>query len=414
MTFMGQLEFVAAQRARGGALRDHVEAFTVALVSRGYAGSTVKEHVRLAADLGRWLKSEGKLVVNIDERIGAQFLAHLRRCGRAERSHGTAVQLLLRLLRESGAVRVPRVVEPPRDSVSEVVHSFERHLAEERGLHPSTRRIYLRIARRFLSGQLNRGPRRPGELRPDHVTRFVTDEARVRPMSAKLVGPALRVLLRWLHQRGDTRTCLAGCVPPVANWRLSTLPKSLPAEQVESLLQCCDRRSIVGLRDYAILSLLARLGLRAGEVVAMELEDLRWERGELLVRSKGGRQDGLPLPREVGSALAAYLRHGRPRCSTRRVFVRARAPHQGFLSSVAICNVVERAMKRAGLKPPRKGAHTLRHALACNMLRHGASLAEIGQILRHRSPDTTAIYAKVDLVSLRALAPEWPKWAGEP
>jgi site-specific recombinase XerD len=233
-------------------------------------------------------------------------------------------------------------------------------------------------------------------------------------MSAKLLGPALRALLRWLHQRGDTATCLAGCVPPVADWRLSSLPKSLPAEQVERLLQCCDRGSMVGRRDYAILSLLARLGLRAGEVVAMELEDLGWESGELVVRSKGGRQDSLPLPRNVGSAVAAYLRHGRPRCSTRRVFVRARAPHQGFVSSVAICNIVERALKRAGIEPPRKGAHTLRHALACTMLRHGASLAEIGQILRHRSPDTTALYAKVDLDSLRALAPAWPQLAGEP
>lgn len=145
----------------------------------------------------------------------------------------------------------------------------------------------------------------------------------------------------------------------------------------------------------------------------MELDDIDWEHGELIVRSKGGRHDGLPLPRDVGSAVAAYLRKGRPNCLSRRVFVRVRAPHQGFVSSVAICDIVKRGLNRAGLKPPRKGAHTLRHALACTMLRHGASLAEIGQILRHRSPDTTAIYAKVDLVSLRALAPQWPDVGGD-
>jgi site-specific recombinase XerD len=414
MTFKWQSKFVAAQRARGGALRDHIELFITALVSRGYATSTAKEHGRLAAGLGRWLVCKKVLVVDLDERIGAEFLAHLRRCGRAARSHGTAVRILLSVLRESGVVRAQRAVAAPLNPVSEVERSFDRYLAEERGLHPSTRRSYLRIARRLLSRRVRRGALRIGELCPDDVTRFVTDEARARPMSAKLIGPALRALLRWLHQRGDTPTCLAGCVPRVADWRRSILPKALPAEQVERLLECCDRESIVGRRDYAILSLLARLGLRAGEVVAMELEDLGWERGELVVRSKGGRQDGLPLPRDVGSAVAAYLRHGRPRCSTRRVFVRARAPYQGFVSSVAICNIVERALTRAGLEPPRKGAHTLRHALACTMLRHGASLAEIGQILRHRSPDTTAIYAKVDLVSLRALAPAWPQLAGEP
>jgi site-specific recombinase XerD len=225
--------------------------------------------------------------------------------------------------------------------------------------------------------------------------------------------PALRVFLRWIHQRGTTARSLAGCVPAVAASRLATVPKSLPGEQVESLLQRCDRSTLIGRRDYAILLLLARLGLRAGDVVAMELDDLDWEGGELLVRGKGGRQDRLPLPRKVGAAVAAYLRHGRPRCSTRRVFVRARAPHRGFCSSVAVSNIVQRGLERAGIEPPRKGAHTLRHALACTMLRRGASLAEIGQILRHRSPDTTAIYAKVDIAALRRLALAWPRTAGD-
>jgi site-specific recombinase XerD len=416
MTFNWQSEFVAAQRVRSQALRDHIETFATALGARGYAKSTTKEHVRLVAGLGRWLDRRKMTVADLDERCGAEFIAYLRRRGRAARSHRTAVRILLSVLRESGVVRSPCTMgaQIEADPVTEIERAFEHHLAEERGLHPSTRSSYIRIARRLLSGRARGGTLQLGELCPDDVTRFVTNEARARPMSAKLIGPALRVLLRWLHQRGDTAVCLVGCVPPVADWRLSSLPKALPADQVERLLQKCDRNSMVGRRDHAILLLLARLGLRAGEVVAMELEDLSWESGGIVVRSKGGRQDDLPLPRDVGSAVADYLRHGRPRCSTRRVFVRARAPHQGFASSVAICNIVERALKRAGLEPPRKGAHTLRHALACTMLRHGASLAEIGQILRHRSPDTTAIYAKVDLVSLRALAPAWPQLAGEP
>jgi site-specific recombinase XerD len=145
----------------------------------------------------------------------------------------------------------------------------------------------------------------------------------------------------------------------------------------------------------------------------MELDDFDWESGELLVRGKGGRHERLPLPRKVGAAVAAYLRRGRPSCSTRRVFIRSKAPHRAFASSVAISNIVERGLERAGLEPPRKGAHTLRHALACNMLRRGASIAKIGQILRHRSPDTTAIYAKVDITALRSLAPSWPQSAGD-
>jgi integrase/recombinase XerD len=228
----------------------------------------------------------------------------------------------------------------------------------------------------------------------------------------KLTVTALRAFFGWLRLRGDVATDLAACVPTVAHWRLGTLPKSLPPEDVERLLRGCDQRTATGRRDHAILLLLARLGLRAGEVVAMELEDLDWDAGEVAVRGKGGRRDRLPLPLDVGQALAAYLRDGRPTCATRRVFVRSSAPWRGFASSVAICSLVEAALKRVGLHPPRKGAHLLRHTLACTMLRRGASLAEIGEILRHRSADTTAIYAKVDVRALRALALAWPSARG--
>jgi site-specific recombinase XerD len=230
----------------------------------------------------------------------------------------------------------------------------------------------------------------------------------------KVIVSALRVFLRWLHERGDTGTNLAGCVLSMPDWRLAIVPKALPSGQVERLLRQYDRATAVGRRDYAIVLLLARLGLRAGEVVHMDLDDLDWESGELRVRGKGGRQDRLPVPRDVGAAVADYLRHGRPRCSTRRVFVRVKAPLRGFVDATAISDIVDRGLKRAGLEPPRKGAHTLRHALACTMLRRGASLIEIGQILRHRNPDTTALYAKVDIAALRALAPAWPRPAGDP
>jgi len=208
--------------------------------------------------------------------------------------------------------------------------------------------------------------------------------------------------------RGEIATDLAEFIPTVSDWRLSDLPKSLEPQQVECLLSNCDQSSKTGQRDYTILLLLTRLGLRAGEVVKMTLDNINWEAGELVVCGKGPRKDRLPIPCDVGEALVVYLQHGRPVCSTRRVFIRARAPHQGFSSSVAVCDIVRRALARAKLHSPFKGAHLLRHSLAVRMLRNGASLDEIGELLRHASQNTTEIYTKVDMAALRSLTQPWP------
>ncbi|MGA3242447.1 MAG: tyrosine-type recombinase/integrase [Bryobacteraceae bacterium] len=194
-------------------------------------------------------------------------------------------------------------------------------------------------------------------------------------------------------------------MPTVPNWSRSTLPKFLPPGTVQRVLTRCDRRVPLGRRNYAILLLLARLGLRAGEVVALNLEDIDCQ---MTVHGKGGRSIQMPLPADVGEAIAAYLRNGRPHCSSRRVFIRAKAPLGGFASSVAICVIVMRALQRAGVASARKGAHLFRHTLACDLLRQGCSLDEIGELLRHQSPNTTAIYAKVDLAALHSLALPWP------
>ena len=204
------------------------------------------------------------------------------------------------------------------------------------------------------------------------------------------------------------RTDLSAAVPGVAGWRLTHLPKALSIGQVEQLLASCDRRTPAGRRDYAILMLLARLGLRGGEVSALTLDDIDWEHGEIAIRGKGQRLARLPLPADVGTSIADYLRRDRPVCSTRRVFIRIRAPRRGFVSPSVICCVVRRALKRASLDPAFKGAHLLRHSLATDLLRRGASLTEIGQVLRHSQPDTTQIYAKVEITALRAIALPWP------
>jgi site-specific recombinase XerD len=218
---------------------------------------------------------------------------------------------------------------------------------------------------------------------------------------------ATRSFLRYLHYRGLVDSDLSSAVPAVARWSLSTLPKHLSGAQVRQVLQHCDKRTSLGRRDHAILLLLARLGLRAGEVRRLELEDLDWDHGQITVCGKGKR-GRLPLPADVGRAIARYLRQDRPRCACRRVFIQDRAPLDGFHNASAVAAIVKRALARAGVASARKGAHLLRHSLATEMLRRGASLEEIGEILRHKGADSTAIYAKVDLRSLRALALPWP------
>ena len=408
-------EFLVVQQPRAGALSEQIGVIGTALADRGYAPSTTREQVRLVAHLGRWLDRRHLSVADFEESCAARFLTHRRRCRMKPRSNSATLRVVLEILRSRGAIGGPFVVDASNvGPIARIECEFAEYLANERGLSASTVVSYIPGVRRLLSQRFGTKSLKLSELRPDDITRFIVSEARsVSPARMKVVVPGIRAFLRWLHQQGETDTNLTRCLPRVADRRLATLPKSIPTEQVEHLLRSGARTTAIGRRDHAILLLLARLGLRACEVVAMELDDVDWEAGELLVRGKGGRHERLPLPRDVGSAVAAYLRHGRPSCSTRRLFVRAKAPWRGFASSVAICDVVRRALQRAGLEPPRKGAHVLRHALACTMLRRGASIPEIGEVLRHRSLDTTALYAKVDVVALRAIAPAWPSTVGD-
>jgi site-specific recombinase XerD len=268
---------------------------------------------------------------------------------------------------------------------------------------------YLPIVRRFLVERPDNHVLRFDKLRPTDLHGFIVRGAQRRSLGrAKLAVTAMRSFLRFLQQRGILAIDLAAAMPGVANWRLSHLPKTLPPHQVEQLLASCDRDTPAGQRDYAILLLLARLGLRGGEVVAMTLDDLVWECGEIVVRGKGQRLARMPLPPDVGSALANYLRYVRPACATRRVFIRMLAPLRGLRGPSTICCIVRRALKRAGVTSDFKGAHLLRHSLATDLLRRGASLDEIGQLLRHSQPITTQIYAKVDIAALRSIGLAWP------
>jgi site-specific recombinase XerD len=287
---------------------------------------------------------------------------------------------------------------------------FAAYLQKDRALTQATLMNYVPFAQLFLARQAAVGRGRPNQFRPDDIAAFVLRHARrLSPGRVKLMGTALRSFFRFLRLRGEITTDLAACVPTVPDWRLTELPKSLPQDDVERVLKSLDPGSPAGLRDRAILLLLARLGLRATEIVHLELEDLDWEAGQVVVRGKGSHQNRLPLSHEVGQALTTYLLRSRPQQSpTRRVFLQAYPPYSGFAGSMTVSSVVRRALFRAGLRPARTGAHLFRHAVACRMLNRGATLVEIAQVLRHRHPDTTAVYAKVDVARLRTLAQPWP------
>ena len=388
----------------GGPLASHIRGFEALLVREGYAAQTVKVKCALTASLSHWLKRRRLPLTQLDERRIKQF----HTCHRAQPRRGdvSTGHQFLRFLRHLGVIpALPQTID--RTALGQLTRDYARFLSSERGLAPATVISYVPIVRRFLIEHFANKPLRLQQLRPQDVHRFIVRQVpRGSRSYAKLTVTALRSFMRFLLQRGRVKTDLASALLGVAHWRLAHLPKALPPEQVKRLLRSCNRRTPAGRRDYAILLLLARLGLRGGEVLAMTLDDLDWERGTMLVRGKGRRLERLPLPKDVGAALIHYLRRVRPACASRKVFIRLKAPQRPLRSS-GICCVVRRALKRAGLNPDFKGAHLLRHSLATEMLRRGASLGEIGQLLRHQQPTTTQIYAKVDIQALRGIARPW-------
>ncbi len=278
-----------------------------------------------------------------------------------------------------------------------------------RGLARATIVNYVPFIESFLKDRFGDGTLALSHLCASDVVRFVQRQAsRLHRKRAKLLTSALRSFLQYVRYRGKTKLDLAAAVPAVANWSMSSIPRAISAEQVQQLLASIDRRTAMGCRDYAILLLLARLGLRSGEVASLDLDNIDWKAGQLSVRGKSGQRSELPLPAEVGEAIAAYLRRGRPQSTSRRVFLRAKAPNRGFRGASGVGSIVRHCLQRAGLDAPTHGAHQFRHGLATQMLRRGASLDEIGEVLGHHNPQTTTIYTKVDLDALRALALPWP------
>lgn len=387
----------------GGPLAGYGIGFREELLGRGYPGERTARHLQLLAQLSRWLGYQGLDERDLDEERVAEFLAARRADGYYDKP---SLRWVLTLLELVPGLDVARTEPAPPTQVESLVAQFASYLAAERGLAPGTVRGYRDAAELFLS----RRATLDGELRlslvsAESVTSFVVEESRRRSAGATQVTvTALRSLLRFLFVEGHIEESLAQVVPSVSASK-GFLPRGLGEETVSRLRASCDLTTAIGLRDLAVLTLLTRLGLRCGEVAGLELDDIDWRHGEVVIRGKGPRRDRLPLAVDAGDALVAYLRDGRPRVDSRAVFLRVKAPITAMGASNVTC-IVRRACEHAGVNVA--GAHRLRHSTATAMLRAGAPLAEIGQLLRQTHAATTAVYAKVDRIALRPLARPWP------
>jgi integrase/recombinase XerD len=387
-----------------GPLAVHAVGFRQELAGRGYSRSRATGLLLLMARLSRRLAELGREVEELSDDDIEHFVSYRRSVSRDDRQlTARAMAPLLEYLRGLGVV--PRPAPAVLTVQERFVGAFVDHLVTERGLAASTIDNYRRVAVGFLA--MDSGwPARIAEADAEHVTAFVLTQAVRRSVgSMNNVTTGLRVLLRWLYLEGHTPLSLVAAVPTAPSWRDSGLPRAVAPDQVQRLLAACDRRCNAGRRDLAILTVLARLGLRAGEVAALNLDDVDWRVGEIEVFGKGNRRERLPLPVDVGQAIADYCRQGRRRGGCRRLFLHVQAPHAG-LSHTGINQVVARACERAGL--PHISAHQLRHSAACAMRAAGAPLLEIGQALRHRDVSVTAHYARDDNAALAAVARPWP------
>ncbi len=395
---------MSGTRRNAGQLGPQVEGYRVWLAQRGYTPGTVRNMLKDLGQVGLWLSSEGLGAEQLNEERMAAFLAARHAAGYRRVPGTRAMVPLLSYLKEAGVAPQPTPTVTP---LGVLIGKYRFWLVHERGLAPTTVLRYENTARRFLREQAMAGEGfEPATLTGMDVNDFLLRECgRVSAGSAKGRVAELRSVLRFLYLQGITPLRLGMAVPPVGGWRLATLPPTMTASDVQSLLDSCDRTSAMGLRDFAMMMLLARLGLRSIEVARLELQDVDWRSGELMVRGKGGRPDGLPLPAEVGEALVAYLACGRTPEDASHLFLTCRAP-RGPIRADLVGDVVERACRRAGL--PLVGPHRLRHALAAELLRRGAGLVAISQVLRHQDLATTALYAKVDLDTLRRVAQPWP------
>lgn len=388
-----------------------LEGFANELCQGGYAEITARRHIRAAEHLLYWTEREGIPISSLNEKFLERFDRHLDQCQCQRFGHSDRLQLLngarlfLEHLRGSGVIATPVIESTVQDPV--LFTEFCQWMRQQRGTSDLTLYSYS-LSIRDLLKRLGEDPAR---FDARSLRQFVLEKSQHSGWAkAKKCTTALRMFLRFLIAEGKCAAGLDAAIPVLAHWRLSSLPRYVQPEEVERIITSCDLNSPVGRRDRAILLLLARLGLRAGDIVKLRLSDIDWEGAWLCVSGKGRRQARLPLTQEVGYAIVDYLQDGRPQTDTDVLFIRSRAPFRAFVSHCAISVIVAQAMRRAGVTCRGRGAaHVLRHSAATSMLRQGASLQDIATILRHRSIETTEIYAKVDVTTLRQIAQPWPE-----
>jgi integrase/recombinase XerD len=400
---------VVLSRPPEGPVAGCIGAFAESLSEQGYSLESIHRQVFLASCFSLWLKQKAVRARGICPDHTVRYLRYRARQARPCLGDSAALGHLIEFLRAEGVIPHEKRSARRLTPVEECAHAFEQYLVDVRALARATIVNYVPFTRSFLEDRFGHGRVTLSRLCASDVVRFVQRQApRLHLKRAKLMTTALRSFLRYGRYLGEITLDLAAAVPIVANWSMTSIPRAISADHVRRLLASIDRSTATGLRDYAILLLLARLGLRSSEVAFLELDDVDWKTGRLYVRGKGAQRLELPLPTDVGKAMVAYLRCGRPVSTSRRVFLRAKAPIRGFQGASGVGSIVRHSLQRAGIDAPTTGTHQFRHGLACEMLRHGASLGEIGELLGHRHPQTTKIYAKVDLKALRTLALPWP------
>ena len=399
---------VILSRPPEGPLAAHIVSFAKSVSEQGYSLSSLKQQVRIAACFSRWLKQKGVGVRSICSDHQIRYLRYRARRVRPCPGDAAALRHLIDFLRRADVIPTEKLSARRLTPAERCAQAYEQYLREARALARATIANYVPFICDFLKDCFGDGRVRLSRLCAGDVVRFVQRQAPLHLKRAKLMTTALRSFLHYVRYRGEVTLDLAAAVPVVPNWPMTSIPRAISADHVRQLLAGIDRRTAVGRRDYAILLLLARLGLRSGEVAFLELDDIDWNAGQVSVCGKSGQHNELPLPTEVGQAIAAYLRRGRPPSTSRRVFLRAKAPIRGFHGASGVGSIVRHSLKRAGIDAPTTGAHQFRHGLATEMLRQGASLSEIGELLGHRHPQTTEIYTKVDMKALRTLALPWP------
>ncbi len=396
------------RRLKSGPDGQLVEVYAARLAKDGLARHGTWRCLNLVGDLLSWIAGNRSKLTDLDERMVERYLRY--RGGKQSIQPGdrAALKRWLSVLREAGSIAPAALL--PITSQDQIFEEFGDYLRRERGLAPKSIIRHQPFIRRFLHEVCPAGVGDLGRISQESVIRYIERHARDWSAgSGKAMCWSLRAFLRYLHHKGLNPLALAGCVPSIRQWKLASLPTYLSTAQVQKVLHGCDRATAIGRRDYAILMMLAKLGLRADEVATLTLDDVDWRSGEMLVRAKGRQRARMPIPPDVGAAIVAYLRDGRPKSSCRRLFLRSFAPHVGFASGCAITMIAKTALDRAGIRGyAHQGAHIFRHSLATELLRSGATLSEIGQLLRHESHDTTRIYAKVDVDALRTLSLPWP------